>query len=87
MRSVRTPGMKQDLVFRVHGMDCAEEVAALRQEVGPLVGDEARLSFDLLAGRMTVAAGDPAVTAGEVQAAGLEAGLELVPWDGGPGDE
>jgi len=41
-------------VFKITGMDCAEEVAALRQEVGPLVGGHERLSFDILNGRMTV---------------------------------
>lgn len=40
--------------FRVHGMDCAEEVALLKHEVGPLVGGEDRLTFDILRGRMTV---------------------------------
>ena len=41
--------------LRVSGLDCAEEVAALRKEVGPVVGGEDRLSFDLLNGIMTVA--------------------------------
>jgi len=41
--------------LRVSGLDCAEEVAALRREVGPVVGGEDRLSFDLLGGIMTVA--------------------------------
>lgn len=41
--------------LRVSGLDCAEEVAALRREVGPVVGGEDRLSFDLLNGIMTVA--------------------------------
>lgn len=40
--------------FRIHGMDCAEEVAVLKREVGPIVGGEDRLSFDILRGRMTV---------------------------------
>ncbi|MCW5981276.1 MAG: cation-translocating P-type ATPase [Bryobacteraceae bacterium] len=42
------------LTIRIHGMDCAEEVAALKREVAPLVGGEERLGFDLLRGRMTV---------------------------------
>jgi len=40
--------------FRIRGMDCAEEVAILKREVGPLVGGESRLSFDILKARMTV---------------------------------
>jgi Cd2+/Zn2+-exporting ATPase len=35
-------------------MDCAEEVASLRREVGPVVGGESNLAFDVLNGPMTV---------------------------------
>jgi len=35
-------------------MDCAEEVAVLKREVGPVVGGEDRLAFDILNGKMTV---------------------------------
>lgn len=35
-------------------MDCAEEVAVLKREVGPVVGGEDRLGFDILNGKMTV---------------------------------
>lgn len=45
------------LRFKVHGLDCAEEVAVLKREVGPVVGGADRLGFDILNGRMTVAAG------------------------------
>ncbi len=47
------------LAFEIHGMDCAEEVAVLKLEVGPVVGGEDRLAFDVLSGKMTVAAGVP----------------------------
>ncbi len=43
------------LDFKIHGMDCAEEVAVLKREVGAMVGGDARISFDILNGRMTVA--------------------------------
>ena len=36
-------------VFKVRGMDCAEEVAVLKDVVGPVVGGADRLSFDILA--------------------------------------
>jgi len=42
------------LSFKVEGMDCAEEVAVLKRELGPLIGGADRLSFDLLRGTMTV---------------------------------
>ncbi len=41
-------------IFRVRGLDCAEEVATLRRAVGPLVGGPDRLAFDVLNGRMMV---------------------------------
>ena len=45
-----------DLSSKISGMDYAEEVAVLRREVGPLVGDDGHLSFDVLQGKMTVRA-------------------------------
>ena len=41
-------------IFRITGLDCAEEVAVLKREVGPVVGGEERLAFDVLNGRMIV---------------------------------
>ena len=38
--------------FRVHGLDCADEVAVLKRALGPLVGGEDHVSFDLLQGEM-----------------------------------
>ncbi|TPW15370.1 MAG: Cd2+/Zn2+-exporting ATPase, partial [bacterium] len=65
-------------------MDCAEEVALLKGEIGPLVGGEERLAFDLLNGRMIVndigATPDSAILAG-VQRAGMSA----EPWRPGGG--
>ena len=40
--------------FKIHGMDCAEEVATLKREVGPVVGGADRLAFDILNGKMTI---------------------------------
>ena len=45
--------------FRIRGLDCAEECAILRREVGPVVGGEEHLSFDILRGRMSVTGGRP----------------------------
>ncbi|MEW6747607.1 MAG: HAD-IC family P-type ATPase [Planctomycetota bacterium] len=36
------------LTFLVHGMDCAEETAALRREVGPVVGGAEHIGFNIL---------------------------------------
>ena len=42
------------MIFKIHGMDCAEEIAVLKREVGPLVGGENNLAFDLLNAKMIV---------------------------------
>lgn len=39
--------------YKIHGMDCAEEIAILKREVSPLEGVK-ELSFDLLNGKMVV---------------------------------
>ena len=69
-----------ELHFKIHGMDCAEEVAVLKREVGPLVGGEDRLSFDVLNGRMTVAAGSSAVTPDAVSLAVGRSGMRAELW-------
>lgn len=58
--------------LKVHGLDCAEEVVSLRREVGPVVGGEDRLSFDILGGTMTV---DAPISAGSVIAAVARTGM------------
>jgi Cd2+/Zn2+-exporting ATPase len=67
------------LVFRIHGMDCAEEVTVLKRELGPLVGGEEKLGFDVLSGKMTIAA-DATATADEVGAAVARTGMRADPW-------
>ncbi|XNY09555.1 hypothetical protein ACMFL9_32220 (plasmid) [Sinorhizobium meliloti] len=47
-------GTAETLLYRVHGLDCKNEVAALTQELGPLVGED-KLAFDIAQGTMTVA--------------------------------
>ena len=48
--------------FRVNGLDCAEEVAILNSVVGPEVGGEEHLAFDILNGRMTLLNSGKAIT-------------------------
>ncbi len=40
--------------YKIHGMDCAEEVAVLKRELEPLTGMTNELVFDVLKGRMSV---------------------------------
>jgi Cd2+/Zn2+-exporting ATPase len=69
--------------FKIRGMDCAEEIATLKREVGPLVGGSENLAFDLLQGRMTVlpSADGRAVTDREVLQAVARTGMRAEPWD------
>ena len=39
------------LVFRIHGMDCADEAGIPRKELGPMVQSAEQLSFDILRGK------------------------------------
>jgi Cd2+/Zn2+-exporting ATPase len=42
------------LEFKIQGMDCAEELEALKRAISPLVGGESHLTFDILRGKMRV---------------------------------
>ena len=47
--------MSQNMLrFRIQGMDCVEEIAVLRRVVGPVVGGDSNLAFDILTGVMAV---------------------------------
>jgi Cd2+/Zn2+-exporting ATPase len=77
------------LTFKVHGLDCAEEVAILKREIGPLAGGEDRLQFDVLNARMFVAAEvDAAAVIERVRQTGMRAELVVdgaAPRSAGPG--
>lgn len=66
--------------FKVQGLDCADEVAVLRREVGPLVGGEDNLAFDVLNGRMTVLNKALAVSAEEIRQAVRRTGMTALEW-------
>ena len=71
-------------IFKVQGLDCAEEVAALRQAVGPVVGGEDRLAFDVLNGRMMVLKAADRVSAEDIRRAVGRTGMKATEWR--PGD-
>lgn len=68
------------MTFRIRGMCCSEEMKALRQAVGPLVGGDANLTFDLLTARMTVLAHSATVTEEAIRAAVARTGMAALPW-------
>jgi Cd2+/Zn2+-exporting ATPase len=69
--------------FKVSGLDCAEEVAVLKRELGPLVGGEDRLAFDVLNGRMTVAEDARRVSDRDITAAVKRTGMSASRWEPG----
>ena len=68
------------VVFKVTGMDCADEIAILRREVGPIVGGDEKLGFDLLNGRMIVAGTSDVVAVDRIRAAVASAGMTAELW-------
>ena len=70
------------LDFRIHGMDCADEVAILKRELGPMFTGSAddRLRFDILRGKMTVVPGTPLLTPSEITAAVAKTGMRAELW-------
>jgi Cd2+/Zn2+-exporting ATPase len=67
----------QKQVYKIRGLDCPNEVAALRHALKPIVSAEDALSFDLLNGRLTVAC---ACAPEAVMAAVRQTGMQAVPW-------
>lgn len=75
-----------EVVFRIHGMDCGDEVAALKREVAPLVGED-RLAFDLMNGRMAIAMAPDAELEARIEKAVARAGMRAEPWSEGATSE
>ncbi|WP_319798396.1 heavy metal translocating P-type ATPase [Nitrobacter sp.] len=48
------PDRSNGAIFKIHGMDCGDEVAVLKREIGPIVG-LGNLSFDLINSHMSIA--------------------------------
>lgn len=67
--------------FKIRGMDCAEEVAILKREIGPLIGGEEHLSFDLLKAKMTVLAPALEVNLREIVKAVERTGMGAQIWE------
>ncbi|MBX7257346.1 MAG: cadmium-translocating P-type ATPase [Candidatus Hydrogenedentes bacterium] len=70
----------QDYAFKIRGMDCAEEVAILKRELGPGFGEE-NLRFDVMNGKLIVASEDGGTTRDKVVELVRKTGMEAIPWD------
>ena len=66
--------------FKIRGMDCAEEIAILKRELGPLAGGEERLGFDLLKAKMTVLSPPRGLSEQEVVQAVERTGMGAQVW-------
>lgn len=72
--------MKQKISFKIIGMDCVEEVSTLKREVGPLVGSQEHLVFDVVNGKMTVLLQSDAISEETIVKAVAKTGMKAIPW-------
>jgi Cd2+/Zn2+-exporting ATPase len=71
----------KSISLKIHGMDCAEEVAVLKREVGPVAGGVERLVFDLINGRLTIVDPPATVDTRTIREAVGRTGMKAVDWD------
>jgi Cd2+/Zn2+-exporting ATPase len=74
------------LEFKIQGMDCAEETAILKRELGPLVGGEQHLSFDILSAKMSVNSASRPVSSDQIVQAVARTGMQAEVWNDTPVD-
>lgn len=73
----------EKMQFKIAGMDCAEEVSMLKKELIPLLGDDSRLSFDVMNEILSVAQGGTEVTQEAIQQAVARTGMQALVWKEG----
>ncbi len=69
------------LIFKVRGLDCAEEVALIKSVLLPLGVQENDLSFDLLNGKLMLGCAESVITSDTVVSSIGSTGLTAIPWD------
>ena len=67
--------------FHVSGLDCAEEVSILNRVVGPEVGGQEYLAFDVINARMTVLVGGKNPSSDKIIDVVATTGMTAKPWD------
>ena len=68
------------LEFKIQGLDCAEEISILKRAVGPVVGGEDRLGFDVINARMIVHGATEGINPDAVIAAVANTGMRAESW-------
>ena len=71
------------MTFKVEGLDCAEEVATLKDALSSIVGGSDKLTFDILNGRMTLLPDAGAVTEKNIITAVAATGMKATRWQAG----
>ena len=71
------------MTFKIEGLDCVEEVTILKSEIGPLVGGNDKLAFDVINGRMTIIAEARQVTEKNIIKAVAATGMKATRWKPG----
>ena len=69
--------------FQVSGLDCAEEVVILNRVIGPKVGGEEHLAFDVINSRMTLLESAAKLSDEDVMLLVACTGMNAKPWDDG----
>lgn len=69
-------------VLKIQGMDCAEEVAVLKHQLGPLVGGEEQLTFDILNGKLFVESNEADIPVESMIQAVARTGMRAEVWHG-----
>lgn len=83
-KTQKTPS-SLNLSFKISGMDCAEEIQVLKKEVGPIVGGDQNLAFDLLNAKMLVKADEK--VSPQIISAVARTGMTAVVWEATKGKE
>lgn len=85
-----SPTQRMTKRFRIEGMDCAEEISALLAEVGPVVGNNDKLDFNVFSRTMTVTDLPTSIATSAIleaiQSAGLK-GEEIADEGSAPSDQ
>lgn len=71
---------RSNLDLKIYGMDCADEVEILKREVGPVVGGEKHLAFNILNGKMSVSPGEDGILREAVLRAVARTGMRAELW-------
>ena len=70
----------ETVYFKIVGLDCAEEVAILKRVLGPVVGGEDRLRFDILNGKLGVSSEADPTAIDTIREAVAGTGMRAIPW-------